>query len=75
MAKSAKAFLRQLQLHNLCSTHTLITLLRPWIERLTMIISACGFELARNSVVRNQNLRDIGKLETLKAGANSSSTK
>ena len=27
---------------------------------------ACGFELARNLVVRNRNSRDIGKLETLK---------
>ena len=41
-------------------------LLRPWIERFTMIISACGFELARNSVVRNRNSQEIGKLETLK---------
>ena len=41
-------------------------LLCPWIGRFTMIISACGFEQATNSVARNQNSHDIGKLETLK---------
>ena len=41
-------------------------LLRPWIGRFTMIISACGFGQATNSVAKNRNSRDIGKLETLK---------
>ena len=43
------------------------TLLRPWIERYTMIISACGFKQATNLVARNRrNSRDIGIPETLK---------
>ena len=36
------------------STRTLVTLLRPWIRRLTLIISLLGsFEQAANSVGKN----------------------
>ena len=54
-------------MHNLVQPTLMATLLRPWIERYTMIISACGFEQATNLVARNRrNLRDIGIPETLK---------
>ena len=35
-----ESFLRRTRLHDRGSTRTLVTLLRPWIRRFTMIISA-----------------------------------
>ena len=49
VAKGVKtSFLRLHQLHDLGSTSTLVTLLRPWTKRFTMIISAWGFEQTAN---------------------------
>ena len=44
------SFLRRPRSHDLGSTHTLVTLLRPWIRRFTMITLSLlgGFEQAAN---------------------------
>ena len=44
------------------STRTLVTLLRPWIRRFTMIISAGGFKQEANSVNKNSK-KSTGTLD------------
>ena len=60
------SFLRRPWSHDLGSTRTLVTLLRPWIRRFTMIISAR--RLRTSSKFSGQELeeihRNIGSLET-----------
>ena len=62
------SFLRRPCLHGLGSTRTLVTLLRPWIRRFTMIISATW--LRTSSKFSGQQFeeihRSIGSLETPK---------
>ena len=47
------SFLQRSLSNELGSNSTLVTLLRPWIRRFTMIISAVGFKQAANSVDKN----------------------
>ena len=59
-------FLQRPRSHDLASTRTLVTLLRPWIRRFTMIISGSllgGFEQAANLRGKKSNGK-LGKWST-----------
>ena len=77
MAKRVKApLLRRSWPHHLGSTRTLVTFLRPWIKRFTMIISAWWLRTSSEFSAKKQNVnRKVRNTVNPYAGADSSKIK